>query len=260
MTEKERQTLERNMASIIKLAMDMGVFVEVGSDFQTFVDVCRNTEGKSEVSPAFNPNQTDIDESTGIWMVARDANDRVVYAQAVKLLPLRGRTLEHYLDTQLGDIRIGGLNVDVENSTIAMSNTVSRVAGKVTYHGEVWMHGDLRGGSLTIILSRLILIMAYMRWTPDFMIGIQAFKVCCRGLGVRQGYTRNQPGFVNWMIEGKPEPIAGWLVWMTGEEASYSLAVPPQEFVDVFEQPNKAAQGQPPVPHEEPVPQERKSA
>ncbi|MEM9676909.1 MAG: hypothetical protein AAF890_02530 [Pseudomonadota bacterium] len=260
MTEQERQTLEDNMASIIKLAMDMGVFVEVGSDFQTFVDICRNTDGKSEVSPAFNPNQTDIDGSTGIWMVGRDANDRVVYAQAIKLLPLRGRTLEHYLDTQLGDISIGGLNVDVESSTIAMSKAVSRVAGKVTYHGEVWMHGDLRGGALTIILSRLILIMAYMRWTPDFMIGIQAFKVCCRGLGVRQGYARNQPGFVNWMIEARPDPIAGWLVWMTGEEASYNLAIPPRDFVDVFEQPKKAAPQEQQITEKELVPDQRKSA
>jgi len=232
------QLLEQHMASIIRLAMDLSVYVEVGSDFSEFVELCRATRGKGEVSPAFNPAKTRVNEQTGMWMTGRRANGEIVYAQAVKLLPLEDRSLQHYLETSLGDIRIGGMAVDVANSPIALCDAAAQVQGHVTYHGEVWAKGGpdgVRGGSLTILLSRLILIMAYLRWKPDFMIGIQAIKTCCRGLSVRQGYARNQPGFVKWKIDGQQDPIEGWLVWMSREEAAYNLAVPPSRFYDVFE-------------------------
>ncbi|MEL6921480.1 MAG: hypothetical protein AAFO77_10750 [Pseudomonadota bacterium] len=232
--------LQANIESIIRLVMGMGVHVSVGADFDEFVRLCRRTPGKNEVSPAFNPQLSDINSSNGIWMTGHRGKE-MIYAQAIRLLPLDGDTLEAYLERALGDIRIGGMDVDVANSPVDLSEPAAAVRGSVTYHGEVWMKPGSRGTALTILLGRLILIMAYLRWKPDYLIGIQPFKVCCRGLGVRQGYARNHPGFVKWAIRGRANPIEGWLVWMDREEALASLSVPPVRFYEEFEKQEEAA-------------------
>lgn len=231
--------MQSHIESIIKIAMDLGIYITVGSDFKDFTDLCRRTPGKAEVSVAFNPELSDISSHNGMWIAGHRANGEVVLTQAIRTIDLRQRTLGDYFANNLGDIRIGGMDVDVENTQWWLSDAAASISGLATYHGEVWLKGGpdgIRGGCLTTIMGRLILIMAALRWEPDYFIGLQPIKTACRGLGIRQGYARIEQRSVNWNIVGK-DPIEGWLVWMNREDADYNLRIPPQTFYDLFETP-----------------------
>ena len=43
---------------------------------------------------------------------------------------------------------------------------------------------------LTILLTRLMILLAMLRWKPDFMIGLQSPTTAFKGLAaIREGYT-----------------------------------------------------------------------
>ena len=162
----------------------------------------------------------------------------VIHTQAIKLLDLEGGTLETHFQKRIWDFRSHGYDFDKSKTKYALSPEASRIRGRVTYHGEVWTkpgRGGYRGGSLIVLLTRLFLMKALFKWSPDFLTGLQAPITTCRGLAVREGYMRTEQRTILWYeknSEGPPQE--DWMVWMSREDARFNLRLPPELFYQMF--------------------------
>lgn len=238
MFESQTNRLQDHLASIIRMAIGLGVFVRVGTDLEEFRSICHKTPSKSAVGPAFDTSEVDILPSDAMWITGHLANGEIVHTQAMKVINLGQSTLQQHFREHLSDFRIGGFQIDVPNTPWRLTPEASEISGLITYHGELWLKGGpdgIRGGCLATILSRLMLIMGLLRWSPDYLIGIQAALTSCRGLAAREGYMRTEQRVVEWNRGPSLDPIEGWLVWMTKKEAEFNLDVPPESFYKMLE-------------------------
>ena len=168
----------------------------------------------------------------------------VVCTQAMKLLDLQGLNLQEYLSERIWEIHPYGYDPDVSEARCFLGDDSRNINGNVTYHGELWLKGGpdgIRGGSIAVLLTRLILLESLSRWSPDFLIGLQSPMTACRGLSIKEGYMRLEQRSVVWYKETNGELLEGWLVWMTAKEADFNLRIPVSLFLEMFG-PNELAE------------------
>ena len=171
-------------------------------------------------------------------MIGYRDDGEIVCTQAMKLLDLGDSSLQEYLSEHIWEIHPYGFDPEVSDARCFLSSEARKISGVITYHGELWLKGGaqgVRGGSLAILLTRLILLESLARWNPDFMIGLQSPVTACRGLSIKEGYMRLEQRSVVWHKEKTGELLEGWLVWMSGKEANFNLRIPAKLFLDLFE-------------------------
>lgn len=236
--------LDKQLSKVIAMVKSLGVVIRIGSDFTEFREISERQPLKNFVNPAFNPDHCDISATNGMWITGHNNTGEIVHTQAIKLLDLSESTLDQHFQQNLADYGSHGYDLDVENSQWFLTNAASNIQGQVTYHGELWLKGGpdgVRGGCLATLLTRLMLLMGLRRWSPDFMIGLQAPLTSCRGLAVREGYMRMEQRSILWKQFDDEEILEDWLVWMSREEAEFNLRIPQDVFYEMFEK--KAAPG-----------------
>ena len=175
-------------------------------------------------------------------MAGYKADGELVCTQAVKLIDLGDNNLEEYLSRRMWDLHPYGYDPDVTETRCFLTDESRNINGLITYHGELWLKGGpdgIRGGSIAILITRLILLESMLRWSPDFLIGLQSPVAACRGLSVRESYMRLEQRSLVWYKKDNAELLEGWLVWMTGKEADFNLRLPAQLFYEMFEREEK---------------------
>ncbi len=223
---------------IFEIAKSLGLDLHVGSDFDEFRAISKEHPLKPYVNPAFDPDFVDISPLTGLWLIGTNANGEIVHTQAIKLLELTNANLAEHFRSNLTDYRTHGYDFDVDRSCCFLSPAASRISGRVSYHGELWLKGGsdgYRGGCLATILTRLMKALCLQRWSPDFMIGLQSPVTSCRGLAAREGYVHLEQRSIVWQLRDCADAMEDWLVWMSREEAAFNLRVPPEFFYNLFE-------------------------
>ncbi len=227
------------VSDLNQYAKRLGLHLHYGQDFAEFRDTLKLQPLRHPINPAFDPDSCRLPDDAGFWIIGYDGKGEIVHSQAIKLLQLEGGTLEAHLQRRLWDFRTAGYRFDRHRCHWLLTPEARKIAGTVTYHGELWLKGGpnvFRGGSLVILLTRLMLLKAYLKFDPDFMTGLQSPMSSCRGLGVREGYLRSEQRTIVWALEGSDTFEEDWLVWMTREEAEFNLRLPPSFFYEVFEQ------------------------
>ncbi len=235
--------LHSNIFTSIQIADRLGVHLIYGSNFEDFRVLCESQPQKGTISPAFDPNLSQLDESNAIWIVGLGPGGEVVHTQTLKLIDLKQTTLRQHFTTSFQDYRIGGYNLDVANSRWYLTREAAAITGRFTYHGELWIKGGpdgFRGGCLATILTRLMLMMGLLHWSPHYMIGLQAALTTCRGLGIREGYMRAEQRSILWKHFDDETLFEEWMVWMSREEAEFNLRIPPNTFFKLLEKPRTA--------------------
>lgn len=227
-----------HISTITSLMFDAGIYLTIGTDFKIFKDLTGTQPDKGHVHPAFDVDKMKEPVIEGIWIVGRNRSGEVIHTQAIRLINLGRQTLKSHIAANLNEFTLYGFNLDLDRTEICMTNAAQKMRGQITYHGELWLKGGptgIRGGSTVVLLTRLMLLLASERWTPDYMIGLQSPMTACRGLSAREGYARCEQRSILWYPKDGSEPIEDWLVWMNAEEAALNLRLPPEFFVDLFE-------------------------
>ena len=87
-----------------------------------------------------------------------------------------------------------------------------------------------------------MLLKAYLKYLPDYMMGLQAPMTTFRGLASREGYMRSEQRSIVWALKDADAEQEDWLVWMNREEAEFNLRIPPRFFYELLEQRPQDAQ------------------
>ncbi len=232
--------IDGHIIRTVQLLFSRGIRLEFGSDFSQFKELSGSVVEKGEIHPAFDPDEDLIEPLKGLWIIGRNNKEQIVHTQAIKLLDLGEREFGSYLLDHLSDFRFGGWDLDFAQSQIHLTRAASEMTGQLTYHGELWLKGGpdgIRGGAEAALLTRLLLMIVQVKWSPDFMIGFQSPQVCCRGLSLKEGYARNEQRSLLWHRKDGGEPLEDWLVWMSREEALFNLRIPPTDIQALLDKP-----------------------
>lgn len=97
--------------------------------------------------------------------------------------------------------------------------SASRIRGRVSYSGALWVRSDFRGHGLARIIPPLSRAVALTRWYPEFHICFVSTSTARNGMGRTYGYKREEEAirFVN--LPKFDTPLEFALCWMSTEDA-----------------------------------------
>jgi len=211
---------ERKLAGRIEaldaLAFDAGIQITLKTDFNELRRVSDGCE-KRPLTPMFDPVKSVIGPANGFWMHGTDVTGETVLLQAARLyelddstVALHHQSLKMFYDNPPAIAEPGECCVCEAPATHFMT-------GRICYHGELWLKGGrsgFRGIGLTRTLPRLLMALALLRWSPDYLFGMAQPGICIKGVGARYGYRNMQPHGMIWTV-----PSAGtldeWVIWNT---------------------------------------------
>ncbi len=246
MIEAYAASIKPNIMVLRAIIQDLGVRIETGTDLNVFSRILGKQPLRHQPAPAFDPDTSCMPCEDALWMAGFDRKGELVCTQAIKLIDLGNLDFEAYLDERFWDFH-PFQNKRPGTKTLSFLTEESRkISGRITYHGELWLKGGpngVRGGCLAILFTRLLLLESLLRWSPDFMVGLQSPLNALQGLGVKESYTRLEQRSLIWSSQSKDEDIEGWLVWMTRNEAIFNLRIPARLFVCLYE-PDEAVRDQ----------------
>jgi hypothetical protein len=220
--------IARYVAVIDRFAGDSGLNLEMCRDFGEFRDIRNSMTDRSPMSPIFDPSVTDVGPGNGFWLKGTDASGKIVHLQATRRSDLEDVSLVDHLYELRRLYRLPGLDMeaDVDRDSLR-APALRQITGKVCYHGEIWLDQSLRGKGLSALLPRLLLALALLKWSPDYVFGFVPTKIAYRGILTQYGYMHIQPGG----IFGKPanaiEPVNKWLAWLSRQDLVHLMGFEP---------------------------------
>ncbi len=227
---------------IDQIAERHGMQIEVSTDFETFREIRSAQADRPPISPIFDPQVCEINETNGFWIKGTSDTGELVHVQAVRLDHLSNVTLAEHLYQYRDIYAPPGVEVDLDHSEFGTTPSSQVISGKVCYHGELWLKGGrngFRGHGLTAALPRLALALAHITWTPDYMFGLVHPMAACKGLAAREGYMHLEPGGILWQRVDRNEIYDEWLVWMSHRDLQYLMKIAPLPLYEQLEAKNK---------------------
>jgi hypothetical protein len=217
----------QRVAELHAAVTDRGVTLEYGHNFTEYNELVSECRGTAYTSTPYSARQHLLTAKNGFWIVGRDANQKVVHTQAMKIIDLQDAFLGEYLSKFFPDFAPPGVELDLPNSVFELSPGANRMSGTVCYHGDAWLaEGSLyRGTGLNALLTRLAPALAYLRWNPDYVFGIVAEGFAYGGLPIREGYLHCDPDVFRWQFPDE-ESLYGFMVWNSREDLEYVIGRP----------------------------------
>ena len=222
------------IATSRQILRSYGIEVTIGSDFDEYAAIIEQERSFQGLGLPFDPTAFPLPSEESFWLIGRNSEGALIHTQAAKRVHMSGKNLAGYMLKSFRDFPPPLPGVDLERSRFRATPGSHHIFGHVVYHGEVWMapeEGHYRGTGLSTVLARTGLLEIMRRWNPDFIFGLMARQVAFKGFAERMGYFHNEPGVVNWEVEGFDKPLEGFLTWLSEEDAKFLLDIPVENLV-----------------------------
>lgn len=206
-------------------AREKGLSLTVSDDFEGLLEAARLAPQRAPIAPAFDPRVCELGPENGFWILGTDRDGRVSHLQAVRLIETGERTLKQHLDTNLLEFAPPETRLHLPLSGCEAASA-ARFRGRLCYHGELWLRGGqdgFRGRSLSGPLTRLGIVLAYLRWAPEVVFALVSSWSIEKAMTDAYGYINAEPRGAVWSIVGRMGTMEEWLVWVTGEQLNALL-------------------------------------
>ena len=88
MHDRQTKAIAEYIAGAERVVSELGITIEIGSDFEFFCSIPKLQPDRHPVSPIFDPDESSISDSNGFWLIGRNAMGEIVLTQAIKLIPV----------------------------------------------------------------------------------------------------------------------------------------------------------------------------
>lgn len=223
---------ERFAATSFDVLNRFGVNLTMGHDFEVYRALLAEGRPDHILGAPFDPKLHDLNEQNAIWVVGHDIDGNIMHTQALRVLDLQGGSLGNYLRHKFREFPPSGLDLDLERSRFRAGPGAKAIRGRVCYHGEVWMGGapgQFRGTGVSGLLGRFAFLTALETFAPDYVFGFMPKPVAHKGFVERQGYMHAEPFALRWFIKDNPNPLEGYLAYMSREDMHFVLDMPESE-------------------------------
>jgi len=223
---RDKQNLKTYLGrNILKLSAEIsafGVRPVYETDFDSFRETMIALPDRGSLTGIFDPSKCTIGPNNGFWI--RGVNDagNTVHAQAMRYDDLDNSTLADQWQQNADLFSPAGLDVNIEKSSFDTAPASHKITGGVCYHGDFWMDRSARKFGLAPILAQFAMLLALIRFDPDYIYGLVVPKNIKKGWAAQQGYLHSHPWAPRWHIEKDGEDSSDqyddYLVWITGQE------------------------------------------
>lgn len=221
---------ERIDAEKRKLA-SQGVFLRFGRDFQTFADHIGREPKRANIHEQFDPNGDMDGAADAFWICGFSEDGDLLHTQAAHLLELGERSIADHIYATLPNYYPKKPDVIRSSIEARPGPNLSRLKGRVVYHGEMWVSDDLRDLETPATLIRLGMLTTLHQWDPDAMFGLMAWQLACRGFNMRIGYHHSEPMTLSWQRVDEDSRHQVWAVYMERDDLKFMLELPVLEMV-----------------------------
>lgn len=221
----DADAIDRYTSGADNILSELGIKLEVGSDFQFFCSIPNQQPDRHAISPIFDPQESDVTAANAFWLVGRDAADEIVLTQAIKLVRVGDAGFLEHMQNNLSDYRPKGDRLDISKSQMNLTDRAAKLSGDLCYYGELWIKKTYRGSCLTAIMPRLMFAIAISKWSPNVVFGIMEPLAACKGLAAREGFMHLEQGGLHWWDNTTSETFEEWLVWTTRDDFIFNMRV-----------------------------------
>ncbi len=207
------------------IVSDLGITLEIGSDFEFFCSIPSQQPDRHAISPIFDPEESHVSSANAFWLIGRNTSGEIVLTQAIKLVRVGERGLLDHLRNNLSDYRPKGDRLDIAKSQINLTERAAELSGDLCYYGELWIKRTYRGSCLTAVMPRLMFATAISKWSPNVVFGIMEPLAACKGLAAREGFMHLEQGGLHWWDRDTSETFEEWLVWTTRDDFIFNMRV-----------------------------------
>ncbi|MCK1304172.1 hypothetical protein [Bradyrhizobium sp. 45] len=195
-------------------AVQKGIKLSIGFDFHKYVSITLTTPTKNPPALMFQLDRAPIKPGDGFWMMGVDRNHEVALLQAARMFDLSGSNLaDHIVNVHSADPAPPSHPQDCCSCT-ALS--AKKITGKVAYHGDIWVRGDLRGQGMPKIMAGAAFGVCFAMWAPDFICGLVERWSLDKGVVTQYGYPHYEAGGLR--LAGQDVLNDYLVVWLTGDE------------------------------------------
>ncbi len=201
-------------------ARDEGLHLTVSDDFDELLEAVRRAPHRAPIAPAFDPRKCELGAQNAFWVLGTDEEGSVGHLQAVRMIDIGRKTLKQHLEDHLYDFAPPNCRLDIAACGSEAFST-RRFGGCLCYHGELWLRGGpegFRGRGLSAVLTRLGIVLAYLRWAPSVTFALVSSWSIEKSMTEAYGYINSEPRGAVWSIEGQTDPMEEYLVWITGDQ------------------------------------------
>lgn len=234
MHDRQTKAIAEYIAGAERVVSELGITIEIGSDFEFFCSIPELQPDRHPVSPIFDPEESSISDSNGFWLIGRNAMGEIVLTQAIKLIPVGEAGFLTHMSENLVDYRPKGDRLDISKSRIVLTDRAARLSGDLCYYGELWIKNTYRGSCLTAVMPRLMFAIAIAKWSPNVVFGVMEPLAACKGLAAREGFMHLEQGGLHWWDRVSSETMEEWLVWTTRDDFVFNMRVSPQMLAQLY--------------------------
>lgn len=195
-----------------------GVRLTYSQNFEAFAELNRDLEERPPLTPMFDPAFGHISSENGFWLKGENDRGEVVHLQALRLDNF-SRPLDDVMANWLVPLyRKAGDKPEPADRGLVLSPVARQIHGRTAYHGELWIKAGIGRGALSGLsdtLPRIGLVLAHMKWAPDWIYGFVTKRKVFSGLTARWGYPHAQPNGLCWKQPPRDEPEVEWIVAAT---------------------------------------------
>lgn len=218
-----------NVSNIMKELGTAGMRIEVGGDFVAYRQMRQSQTDRSALFPMFDTASSFVDDSNAFYVCGFDESQDLVHTQAIRMMDLGEQTLAQHMDVHRHKYITPGSTPDPDCTFYTPLNSMSRIKGRVCYHGEFWLkggEGGHRSQGFTALLSRVVYEIALRIWQPDYVFGLVPYPLAMKGIPARYGYSRCEQGA--WVGPNGELTSEEMLVWMGRSDVEQLLRTAPR--------------------------------
>ncbi|MCK1450514.1 hypothetical protein IVB36_06310 [Bradyrhizobium sp. 35] len=202
-------------------AIRKGIKLSIGFDFDEYISITEAVPTKGRTYPTFRPDRSPIKLGEGYWVVGVDKNKEVAHVQAARLYDLSHSNLAEHLQSLKLFYANPAKHAHPNDRCVCRAPSAQKIAGRVVYHGDLWVRKDFRGQGMAKIMSRISIGASVAMWDPDFTCGLAGQWSVDKGV---YDAPHREPGGSILRLVAEDIEEEEWLFWRTAEELKTLIA------------------------------------
>ncbi|WP_150525087.1 hypothetical protein [Roseibium sediminis] len=211
--KKNQMELVKALGIYTNLIEDLGLVVTQEYDFNYLADICDDAH-EHRLSEQFSPRYFDFTPDNSFWVCVSNRRGDILSFQAARLDYLAGISLKQHWAAQQRRIYCDPYPDQEPELGVNHAYATEKITGRVVYHGEMWLHPDLRGGrKLGGPICRIGQLLAFLKWDFDYIYCFISDVLHHKGFTAAQGYQNCEPFGTDWVRPPSHIPTDDYLCW-----------------------------------------------
>ncbi|MEK9281034.1 hypothetical protein MTR72_15490 [Bradyrhizobium sp. ISRA442] len=200
------------------IALQRGIKLSIGLDFQKYVSITRAIPTKRPTYPNFRPDRSRISPGHGFWIVGIDNNHGVAAVQAARLYDLPHSNFAEHLESLKAFYAEPSEYAHPQDRCTCLAPSAKKMTGKIAYHGDLWVRSDFRGQGIPRVMQGIARGVSFAMWAPDFVCGLMPHRLLEKSIISKYGYSHYEPGGSILQLVEEDIMDDDWINWLDGGE------------------------------------------